>query len=229
MSYFSRITLFARDSDAQQLAGLLCADAYREHQTLWRLFADDPEAQRDFLFRREAAASALRYLVVSQRRPQASAGLWQVEPKPYEPKLAVGQRLAFALRANAVVTRADAQGKPKRHDVVMDAKTRLGYKDLPRAQRPPLSAVVQEAGVAWLGARAAKHGFRFNDAAVQVDGYRQFRVRKPGVKRPVCYSTLDFQGLLEVTDPAALAQALRQGIGPAKAFGCGLLLVRRVV
>ena len=34
--------------------------------------------------------------------------------------------------------------------------------------------------------------------------------------------------VLTVSDPLAFAVALAGGIGPAKAFGCGLLLVRRV-
>ena len=41
------------------------------------------------------------------------------------------------------------------------------------------------------------------------------------------FSTADFSGELTVIDPAAFAVALGDGIGPAKAFGRGLLLVRR--
>jgi len=37
-----------------------------------------------------------------------------------------------------------------------------------------------------------------------------------------------FDGLLRVTDPDAFRETLTRGIGPAKAFGCGLMLVRRV-
>ena len=33
---------------------------------------------------------------------------------------------------------------------------------------------------------------------------------------------------LEVADPARFFDALVRGVGPAKAFGCGLMLVRRV-
>ena len=42
------------------------------------------------------------------------------------------------------------------------------------------------------------------------------------------WSALDFSGELTVIDPAAFIVALSKGIGPAKAFGCGLLLVRRI-
>ena len=36
-----------------------------------------------------------------------------------------------------------------------------------------------------------------------------------------------FNGLLQVTDPEKLMQAVRNGIGPAKAFGFGLLSLAR--
>ncbi len=36
-----------------------------------------------------------------------------------------------------------------------------------------------------------------------------------------------FEGVMQVSEPAELARLLENGIGPAKAFGCGLLLVRR--
>lgn len=39
--------------------------------------------------------------------------------------------------------------------------------------------------------------------------------------------TVTFEGVLNVTDPAHLIRLLENGVGPAKAFGCGLLLVRR--
>jgi CRISPR-associated protein, Cse3 family len=39
--------------------------------------------------------------------------------------------------------------------------------------------------------------------------------------------TTTFEGLLTVSDPVLMRTALQQGIGPAKAFGCGLMLVRR--
>ena len=42
------------------------------------------------------------------------------------------------------------------------------------------------------------------------------------------FSTADFSGELTVFDPSAFVMTLRNGIGPAKAFGCGLLLVHRL-
>ena len=228
MNYFSRVTMNTDHVNAQKLAKVMCADAYREHQSLWRLFDTDPDADRDFLFRREAVSNALRYFLVSERPPQDSAGLWKIEHKHYEPKLSVGQKLAFTLRVNPVVTRKDKGGKGKRHDVVMDAKIRMDYKNLPDSKRQPMTKIVQDAGLAWLKPRAEKNGFRIHEALALVDAYQQHRSYKNGRKTPICYSTLDFSGVLEVIDTTQFNSALTSGIGPAKAFGCGLLLVRRI-
>jgi CRISPR system Cascade subunit CasE len=39
---------------------------------------------------------------------------------------------------------------------------------------------------------------------------------------------MDFDWILSVTDKGRFLNALYCGIGPAKAFGCGLMLIRRV-
>ena len=41
------------------------------------------------------------------------------------------------------------------------------------------------------------------------------------------YSTLDFEGVLTVSDPDPLLPAIARGFGAAKAYGCGLMLIRR--
>jgi len=39
---------------------------------------------------------------------------------------------------------------------------------------------------------------------------------------------MDFAGVLKVEDSGLFAESLITGIGPAKAFGCGLMLIRRL-
>lgn len=226
--YFSRVTLNPL-LDQQQLARTLCQDSYREHQALWQLFATDPTAPRDFLYRRVIEHGRMKYYVLSQRIPLDQAGIWLVDtPKPYDPQLAAGQRLFFSLRANPVVTVKAADGKKLRHDVVMHAKKRLDGALLSDKERPPLPQLVQEHCLAWLQARTESHGFRITPDLVTVEGYRQHESYTKRQQQPVRYSTVDFQGILTVTDPVLLRAALFSGIGKAKAFGCGLLLVKRV-
>ena len=64
--------------------------------------------------------------------------------------------------------------------------------------------------------------------AVRADGYRQYEFSKRAGKQPVRLSTVDFTGILVVANPSCFLQdALCRGLGPAKGFGCGLMLVRR--
>jgi len=217
--YLTRLTLF----DHPDLNAILrrLGNAYYEHKMLWDVFESDPEAERDFLYRRDTYRGRPRYFILSRRPPVHSLGLWHIDsPKPFTPRLQTGQRLTFMLRANPVVTR-----NGKRHDVVMDRKKHTGWKDLPPEQRPPLAVLIREAGLDWLRKRAEESGFHFHDDAVQVDGYRQHRARSHG--KNIRFSTLDFTGLLTVSDPDCFVKKLKEGIGPAKAFGCGLMLVRR--
>lgn len=225
--YLSRISL-SPHVDVQQVAHQVCRDAYREHQFLWRMFEEDPKADRDFLFRRDSQSKHPRFYLLSQRPPLHTDGLWQTESKAFEPKIQAGQKLAFSLRANAVVTRRNEEGRHVRHDVVMDRKHRMGYKDKALSDRPPLAELVQEAGLEWLQNRAERHGFQVQTDTVRAEGYLQHRAFKRGGRKPIRYSTLDFAGQLTVADAELFRQALLHGIGPAKAFGCGLLLVRRV-
>lgn len=220
---FSRARLsraaFGREENWQ-----LDANAYRAHEIVWRLFSDSPERKRDFLFRWESAVrhtTPVLY-VVSERPPVDVHGLFaELRTKEYDPQLESGERLAFRLRANPVVKRRDENGRQIVHDVVMDAKTRddgdLNHYDL-----------VQQASVDWLLARSEKAGFVIDPGRVMVERYTRHEFRKTRGGRRVVIATVDFDGMLEVSDPERLRATLFEGLGPSKGFGCGLFMVRRV-
>lgn len=224
--HFSLITL--EEGREREAARQWVQGAYADHQWLWRLFPAEPGTPRDFLFHRREVHGLPRFYVVSKRPPQAPEPGWQLHSAAYEPKLAPGMRLQFELRANPVVTHS-AEGKSVRHDVVMHTKKRLlaerrllRWQDLPEGDRPALPQLIRSTCAAWLQARAQRLGFAFDADSLLVEGYQQ-RVEKKGRLR---FSTVDFAGVLTVTDAQAFGVALREGIGHAKAFGCGLLLVR---
>lgn len=226
--YFSRIT-FNPQVDHQQLAKTLCSDSYREHQVLWQLFDTDPDARRDFLYRQVIENGRTKYYVLSKRKPVDKTGIWSVDkPKPYNPNLSVGQRLFFMLRANPIITVTDSEGKKQRHDIVMHEQKRIGFKQMLRTERPPLHQLIHESCVKWLELRASVNGFTLEPDTVIADGYQQHQSRAKNQKWPIRYSTIDLQGTLTVTNPELFRNTLFSGIGKSKAFGCGLLLVRRV-
>jgi len=226
--YFSLITpTSGRERDA---AHEWATGPYVVHQWLWRFFPAPEGTPRDFLFRRCDVGGIPRYYVVSKRPPLPQSTAWNIQTHDYSPVLAAGTRLRFDLRANPVVTHAD-DVKRGRHDVVMQEKKRLlkerglaRWQDWQDDGKPALYALVREACGAWLRSRASRLGFGVDEESLAVDGYQQHS-EKDGRLR---FSTVDFSGELTVIDPTAFAVALRDGIGHSKAFGCGLILVRRI-
>ena len=206
--------------------------AYEQHQWLWRFLPAPPGSPRQFLFRRHDAEGMPRFYVVSAGRPQSPSAHWQVISKTYDPQLGEGDALQFELRANPVVTLRSSDGRAARHDVVMQEKTRLlrehgltHWAEWRSPERPALSDLVQRCGVAWLQARAELLGVVFEVDGLRADGYAQHRGKGGGLR----LSTVDFSGRLRVCAPDRLRDALFAGVGHAKAFGCGLLLVKPVM
>lgn len=222
-----------RDAAHQQAyaSGATASDAYADHQWIWNLFPSPPGTPRDFLFRRDVQTGLPRYYVVSRRAPAAQDHAWRVQSQPYAPQLAAGTRLRFDLRANPTVAGVNAQGKHARHDVVNQARNKLLrergltlWKDWQGEDKPAQQDLIFKTCSAWLEAQAKRHGFDVDAATLNVDAYAQHRGRRNDIQ----FSTVDFSGELTVANPDLLIAALGQGIGRAKAFGCGLLLVRPV-
>lgn len=200
-------------------------DVYSLHREMWRLFADDPEKERDFLYRLDLHRGKPRLYTLSPRRPQDPERIWKIEVKEFEPKLEKDDRLAFVLRANPTVKREGS-----RHDVVMDAKKKLQEEGIPPDERPSQAELVAEHGPPWLEKKADRLGVELGE--VRADGYQVHKFRKPGrngkSNRDVTIATCDYTGVLAVKEPQRFVRKLAGGVGPAKGFGCGLMLLRRV-
>jgi CRISPR system Cascade subunit CasE len=207
-----------RDEPAQRaLTRLLLDEGARDvgHRLVWSLFADDPDATRDFLYRE---ADAGRFLILSNRPPTDPVGLWQMQSKPYAPALTSGLRLAFALRANpAQSVKVTGRQRGVRVDAVMHAKR--------HADGAFGSDDIEAAALAWLFAREERLGVAFDRMRCSAGGYHQVTIARPGA-RPIRHSVIDFEGVLEIVDPPLASIALANGVGKARAYGCGLLLLR---
>ena len=239
--YFSVITPEKRL--LRQAAHELAQSSYAEHQWLWKFFPSRADQMRDFIFRRHEHEQMPRFYVVSQRPPAAFSEAWQVQSRLYDPQLQEGQRLSFQLRANPVIARKNDAGKSQRHDVVMQAKKQLlaeyglskeakwaDWND--ESNKPLLYELVQKHCAEWLDGVAKRNGFEIAltdedvpQRRLQVDAYEQSKAGKRDYN--IRFSAVDFSGELLVTNPELFQLALCKGLGHAKAFGCGLLLVRK--
>lgn len=225
--FLSRIEL-RRDLEEHPELLASVGQAYGVHQLVWTLMSRSPGQKRDFLYRQEGAGREMRLYVLSTHEPRDEQGLWSVKTKPYAPGLEVGQSYRFLLRANSTVARSrgvDRKQRSLRHDVVMDLKFRMKASG---ETLPPVTELVQKAGEDWLLARASRHGFSLRPGTVFVDGYRQEKVAavKGTRNRTIEFSAFDFEGGLTVTEPDLFRAALLGGLGRARAFGCGLMMIQ---
>jgi len=199
--------------------------AYHMHSLVWDLFADAPDRKRDFIYRQDMVHGLPAFFCVSDRAPNDRKGIWLVESKPYAPVVKKDQVFSFVLRANPIRAKRDDEHKQHRHDVIMEAKTRLREKP---GVLPQKADIVQQAGFVWLAQKGEAHGFSIRAEDIRADGYLQHRFKKTRGNHEIRISTLDFTGLLTVTDPDQFVRALFTGIGPAKGFGCGMMMIKRV-
>jgi CRISPR system Cascade subunit CasE len=237
--WFSRLTL-KRDDAAiapllQELAPAEAGAAMTMgHRLMWTLMPSETRALYDrdkpdrvagaaFLWR-EAEGGRKYYLLGP--RPIGSSPFFHVETKLYAPDFRAGDRLAFELRANATVARkgdADAKGRSRRSDVAMDRmRAEEAEPDAaPRAERRLKAA--ESAAAQWLRRIGERDGFALD--ALQLEAYRVENLPRRGKSARI--GVFDLRGALVVTDGNAFLARVLAGFGRAKAFGCGLMLLRR--
>ena len=228
--FFSRLSL-NRDAPTQALSRLLNPEDYNartdaHHQLIWTLFGDSKDRRRDFLWRADGQG---RFYTLSARPPLANDLFNPPETKVFEPKLAAGDRLQFSLRVNATrdravvsrVSSAARRGKSRRVDVVMDM-----LREVPtEARAAARMRCAQTAAKAWIERQGAAKGFA--PRSVVVEDYRVLELGRSS-RRGLTHGVLDLAGDIEVTNPEVFLTALASGFGRAKAWGCGLMLIRRL-
>ncbi|MCX6032890.1 MAG: type I-E CRISPR-associated protein Cas6/Cse3/CasE [Chloroflexi bacterium] len=210
--YYSLLTLYSRSRQVQREI----AAPYEMHRTLLNAFPTgrvgveraDSEAA-DVLFRLDDHADGvLTVLVQSRTEPDWSAlkpGYLLEAPqvKQREVSLQMDQPLTFRLRANPTKRLSAGKGNTGK---------RVGIYD-------------EEGQLAWLARKGEQHGFRVLQAQVSRDDKiknDEAIHREDGVHKLELLS-VQFDGVLQVTDPDKLIRAVQTGIGSAKGFGFGLL------
>jgi CRISPR system Cascade subunit CasE len=197
----------------------IARDPYQHHRVLWRLFPGEPsesrrgddELRQGFLFRIEdnRPGRPARILVQSRMRPTPATGVTLIASREFQPRPSVGQRLAFLLTANPIRTIKDAEAEQKPGKIRDSCRVPLIRED---EQRTWLTRKLEGAAQIEAVSLLPQHPVFF---------------RRGNHAGKLCI--LNFEGVLCVQDPQRLVMLLENGVGPAKAFGCGLLLVRRLV
>jgi len=194
------------------------------HHLVWSLFGDRG-GDRHFLYRMTGPTAAETILIASDERPQDRHGLWELEVKDLRllDTLAKGDRIEWSLRVNATVRSRSGTGRESSTShCIVDRARRGGAKGTSMQ-------VAMQVVPPWLAVRLAAAGIEACAENMTVQAYDKRRFgHGPGAPSPlVIIATTDVVGSGVVHDADAVRRAMREGIGRARAYGCGLLLIRR--
>jgi CRISPR system Cascade subunit CasE len=204
MPYLTQIVF-----DCALMTRLRIRDTYDWHQRAWECFPGRPRDKRDFLTRLEDEGDCVRLLILSPAPPVrpswCPAEAWDGTKKIGEAYLS-RRCYRFQLRANP--TKKVKAFNP-------DGSER------PNGRRVPL--VKREELLEWLRRKGEVGGFIADEETVQTIllGPAWFQ----GRQGRAVLSCVDYRGMLRVTDRPRFERAFQRGIGSAKAFGLGMLVI----
>lgn len=182
--------------------------AYTLHKALWELFPNRPDDERDFLFRveQEKIGVGAVLLLQSQHEPaKAAESIDVAATRDFSLNITEGLRVRFLLKANPVKT-------------INDEKGRTNSKGEVKKCRVPL--IKESEQLQWLQRR---FGGVAQLEEVEVSPCLPLYFKKhqqAGKIVPVKY-----QGVLTVNDATAFTLLIQNGLGPAKALGCGMVSI----
>jgi len=171
-------------------------DSYAWHRVLWDTFPGRNGDSRQFLFRIDDHHPYFRVLLLSPYRP-VIPGWGQWECRDVSATFLNHKKYRFQLKANPTMRR-------------VSDRRRIGIYAEPRLRD-------------WITRKANNHGFSIEPNTITLstpidevffrDGHRGKHV------------SVDFRGVLRVTAPDVFRLTFQKGIGAAKAFGFGLLML----
>lgn len=202
--YLSRLSLDPRSAQARRDL----SDPYEMHRTLARAFVPNATSKPPrFLWRLEAGPNAWTNPVVLVQ--SAIAASWAaIEELPSYLSRAVEER---ELQPERLL----AEGARYRFRLLANPTVSRDGK------RYGLSSENEQ--LQWLARQGERFGFGAEMALVTASDC--INCRKGAIS--ITLQRACFEGVLLARRPEAVARALLDGIGPAKAFGCGLLSLAR--
>jgi CRISPR system Cascade subunit CasE len=195
-----------------EIHGKLLRNPYLIHKALWGLFDNSPDQKRDYLFRVEKRKfSNAAVLLQSDREPmhRGNGSLTLLASKPINPFFPINMHLRYYTVCNPVKTIYDESG-------------RKNAKGEVKKCRVPL--IREEEQINWF-ANKIKEGAKIESIEAQKLPplyFKKAKEARSGKIQPVA-----FRGVIKIVNPDDLFSLLRSGIGPAKAFGCGLISFAR--
>jgi CRISPR system Cascade subunit CasE len=174
-------------------------DSYAWHQAIWDIFPGREHKKRDFLFRLDSMRNNTRLLLLSPVPPILPE--WgEGSTKKISSAFLGHNAYQFQLKANPV-KRLRETGK------------RVGI-------------YCEEELVNWIHRKGETGGFEIFQEYLNVSPPMAEYFNRNGRKGK--HISVDFSGVLQVRNPQHFENAFYNGIGPAKAFGFGMLMLQPI-
>lgn len=229
MTYLSSIPINPLRKEGQRLL----SNRQRMHAALLGGMAVQPVKER-ILWRLETAEHSSRVLILTRSRPNWDhiveragwPGADGGDPKvaDYSPLLRMvvrGRRFAFRATLNTVSSS---------HNPKSASATQEKHLTAPSTRAVHVGERTASNQISWFLKRAADEhdqwGFtvgRSESPTVQIIERSHERFTRRRGEPPVSLNLATFEGELQVTDPDLMTRSLLEGIGKAKAYGCGLI------
>ena len=224
MNWLGRLEVDAKTARTQGIS-----DSYSWHKRLWNgCFPHEPDAKRDFLTRIDPLEGAFRIWIMAKIKPKRPH--W-CHPDGFALKEIAASFLthrfyAFDLRANPVKTLV--QRGPNGETLLRPNGKRKSGKRVPLVKPDDLRAwFIQKGNVRCRDQETGLDvpgGFRIvEDKPLEISPMVEHHFRKKG--QSGYHGGVQFRGTLEVTDQKKFIETYQSGIGSAKGFGFGLLLL----
>lgn len=221
------------------------------HRLIWSLFGDADGVARDYLWREDVRRGGPRtWYTLGPNLPLNSHNLFDVQSKPFSPDLRQGDRVSFTLRANATKAVKEHPGDRKRgvrRGVVGQRARVLREEAGPDAHGGDIRRrAEEEAPLEWMQRQGGRDGFRvasyepdadafgfgFDDEEDEAPLFRVTSCTMLDVPRTrdrddIWLEVSEIEGTLVVEDPSTFLAAVSRGFGRGRAFGLGMMMLRR--
>lgn len=226
MNWLARLDVDAETARAERIL-----DSYAWHRKLWDCFPDLPDAQRDFLIRIDPLEGEYRLWVLSRTRPVCPR--WCASDcfavKQIADSFLSHQYYAFDLKANPV--KALVQRDESGQQIILPNGKRKRGKRVPLVNQDELREwLIRKGDTRCRDQRSGESvpgGFRIvEEQPLEISPMVENYFHKK--EHSAYHGGVLFRGVLEVTDRESFIQSYQSGIGSAKGFGFGLLLLAPV-
>lgn len=199
----TKVNLDLRSPSARQ-ALVDCGDMHRNIQAL---FGSSRE-EANVLYRAQKNDAGCTVYILSERAPVFD------EESCHNGMICAGSRDTAPLEA------LFTEGRRFRFDLL----TMPSKKESDRTRKNSPRRILRDPAerIAWLERKAEQGGFRV--LSVSDEEGETLRAKKP--TGTLYLHTTRFTGALEITDPDRFLDSWKNGIGPEKAYGLGMLMVR---